>query len=275
MDSQIYEDRIVAFVDILGFKNMVTTSQDNLLEQQRIMRAMDIIHGYKQMNDESFDGYSQKVGIHITTFSDSAILSYPITYDGGLFFVLLSLIHLQLDLLTLGMFIRGGVSIGKAHHDEFNAFGPAIVQAYSLESERAFFPRIILSPHIMELGIKYSPSHQNEYDIALLKSLVQQDMDGWLYLDYLKQHQELDNPCSDYYELMRQVRHQIICGLNFYYNQRGTIYPKYQWLLSYWNNTLDPKHLTVPAENWMDDSMKQSLFKEYVNMRIEPNYPYK
>ena len=43
--TPIYTPRIVAFVDILGFKNMVLNSQSNYSERERIMQAMNIIHG--------------------------------------------------------------------------------------------------------------------------------------------------------------------------------------------------------------------------------------
>lgn len=273
-NSPIYEKRVVAFVDILGFKNMVVASQTDIIQQQRILQAMDIIHSHKKMNDEFLGGGLKEFGVQVTTFSDSAIISYPITYDGGLFFVLLDLIHLQLDLLKVGMFIRGGVCIGDAHHDAFNAFGPAIIEAYYLESQKAIYPRIILTQDTINQGIAYSPSHQNEYDINLLYSLVQMDSDGWVYLDYLKQYQELNNPGYDYYILMKKSRENLINNLNFYFNQ-ARIYQKYVWLLNYWNKTLNPKNLIIPSMDDLDEAMNQSLFNEYVNMKITIDYPHK
>lgn len=64
-----------------------------------------------------------------------------------------------------------------AHHDEFNAFGPAVNDAYMLESKKAKSPRIILSSHTLSKGIEASPEHQNKFDISLLKSLIKQDKD--------------------------------------------------------------------------------------------------
>lgn len=167
----IYENRILAFVDILGFKNMVQVSASNFEEQVRLMKAMNIIHSYKSLNDKGPDGGLRKYGVQVTTFSDSAILSYPISFDGGLFHVLLDLIHLQIDLACLGIFIRGGVSIGPAHHDEFNAFGPAMVDAYELESKIAKYPRIILSGQTISSGIAASKRHRNPFDMSLLNDV--------------------------------------------------------------------------------------------------------
>lgn len=168
----IYEERILAFVDILGFKNIIQRSISSFPEQRRILDAMKIIHSYKELNDNGFDGEGLRMyGVQVTTFSDSAIISYPISFDGGLFHVLLDLIHLQIDLSNLGMFIRGGISIGLAHHDENNAFGPAMNDAYILESKKAKYPRIILTEKTLRAGVAASESLHNHYNISLLSSL--------------------------------------------------------------------------------------------------------
>lgn len=269
----IYENRILAFVDILGFKNMVQVSASNFQEQIRLMKAMDIIHSYKTLNDEGLDGGLRKYGVQVTTFSDSAILSYPISFDGGLFHVLLDLIHLQIDLACLGIFIRGGISIGPAHHDEFNAFGPAMVDAYELESKIAKYPRIILSGQTISAGIAASKRHQNPFDISLLNSLIKQDADDFYFLDYLSQYQELDFPEYDYYNWLEKIRNYLIYNLNAYYID-ARIYPKYLWMLNYWNNVLDPQTLSVPLEQGTTKKRGIQIFKNYTRLKIEPKYPY-
>lgn len=270
----IYENRILAFVDILGFKNMVQVSVSNFQEQIRLMNAMNIIHSYKTMNDEGPDGGLRKYGVQVTTFSDSAILSYPISFDGGLFHVLIDLIHLQIDLACLGIFIRGGVSIGLAHHDEFNAFGPAMVDAYELESQMAKSPRIILSGQTIRAGIAASKIHQNPFDISLLNSLIKQDTDGFYFLDYLSQYQELNFPEYDYYNWLAKIRSYLIYNLNTYYTD-ARIHQKYLWMLNYWNNVLDPQTLSVPLEHGTTKERGMQIFKNYAKLKIEPEYPYK
>lgn len=274
-NSQIYEERIVAFVDILGFKSMVDKSEESYQEQNRIMEAMDIIHGYKTMNDKFLDGGLLELGIQITTFSDSVIISYPITYDGGIFFIMLDLIHLQIDLLRLGMFIRGGISVGNAHHDEFNAFDPAIVKAYELESTMAIYPRIIISEDTLITGVKNSPSHQNEYDLNLLLTLLKKDNDGWLYLDYLKQYEELDYPETDYYKLLKTIRNILVDRLNVYNSKSLKIYSKYRWLLNYWNSTLCDDEFSVPIPMGLHEIARKKILKEYCDMRITLDYPHR
>ncbi len=46
-------------------------------------------------------------------------------------------------LLDLGVLVGGGVSFGPLYHDASVVFGPALVEAYHLESDCAKFPRVI------------------------------------------------------------------------------------------------------------------------------------
>lgn len=270
----IYEYRILAFVDILGFKNMIQQSTCNSLEQKRILTAMNIIHSYKELNDFGFDGEGlRKYGVQVTTFSDSAIISYPISYDGGLFHVLIDLIHLQIDLSNLGIFIRGGVSIGLAYHDKYNAFGPAMNDAYMLESKEAKFPRIILTSQTLNSGVAASRNHQNLSDISLLKSIIKQDKDGFYYLDYLRQFQELDYPEYDYYIWLTRIRDHLINNLNLYYSDTE-IYHKYLWMLDYWNDVFNSSNLTIPLEEGTSDSRVKQIFENYLSLAIKSDYPH-
>lgn len=49
-----------------------------------------------------------------------------------------------------GFFFRGGVTIGDLFHDGHIVFGPALNQAYDLESKKAVYPRAILDPDLPE-----------------------------------------------------------------------------------------------------------------------------
>ncbi|MCM1263718.1 MAG: hypothetical protein NC313_13485 [Butyrivibrio sp.] len=273
-DSSVYEYRILAFVDILGFKDMVYQSACNLQEQKRISDAMEIIHSYKELNDTCFGEEGlRKYGVQVTTFSDSAILSYPIHFDGGLFHVLMDLIHLQIDLSNLGIFIRGGITIGLAHHDEFNAFGPAMNDAYILESKEASSPRIILTRQTLSSGVAASRNHQNPFDLSLLNSIIKQDKDGYYYLDYLRQYQELDYPEYDYYHWLSRIRGYLVSNLNLYYPD-AKIYPKYKWMLDYWNGVLNSPNLTVPVEDGSSNDRNMQILDSYRRLAIKPDYPY-
>ena len=84
-----YKDRIIAFVDILGFKNLVEKSVRNIYSFQQILDSLDEFRQLKKNAEDQ--GYIDDV--KVTTFSDSFVISYPAEKVGvdGLSFILLDL----------------------------------------------------------------------------------------------------------------------------------------------------------------------------------------
>ena len=93
-----YENRIVAYVDILGFKKLVDDSQKDGEVSERIYNALKRIHKIEVKNYSEGFSNGTEFGIEVSTFSDNAVISYPAEKD-NLFFLIIELIHLQLDLV--------------------------------------------------------------------------------------------------------------------------------------------------------------------------------
>lgn len=272
--DSIYEERVLAFVDILGFRSMIENSKSKLEDQKKIKMAMDIIHNYKILNDrpmgrEQNDNQAglRALGIQVTTFSDSAIISYPLSYDGALFCLIMDLIHMQMELLWQGILIRGGIVIGPAYHDSVNVFGPAMVRAYELESEYAIFPRIIIHPDTIKIGLKKSPSHLNEADLELFEDCICQDEDGYYFVEYLQQYQEFDYPGQTYYEWMFGIREMIVKNLNNS-QLKPDLFVKYRWLLNYWNITIDGQKFSIPIDDEMNEFESEEEREKYKRLKI-------
>ena len=94
MNNLIYEKRIVAFLDILGFSTMIEDSKVDTLLRSKIKSATEIIQ-------ESAD--TEETGRAVSTFSDSAVISYPLNRYSSLFHILIDIIHLQLKLGAIGI----------------------------------------------------------------------------------------------------------------------------------------------------------------------------
>lgn len=108
-----YEDRIVAFVDILGFKNKINASVTSPIELEKIYRALSRIYRLKTENYSSGFLNQKESGVEVSTFSDSAVISYPAVGD-NLFYLIMELIWLQLDLAQADVLLRGGLTIVSA-----------------------------------------------------------------------------------------------------------------------------------------------------------------
>lgn len=131
----VYEKRIVAFVDILGFKTIIEDSICDTSLRRKVLEATEIIHSRRE---------GRIVGTQVTTFSDSAVISYPLNMRNALFHTIIDIIHLQLELGNKGIMLRGGIAIGDVYHDDDIVFGPAMNEAYFLESKVAKFPRVVI-----------------------------------------------------------------------------------------------------------------------------------
>lgn len=130
-----YEERYVAFIDILGFRNVIarTTKEPRVVEDVRA--AMNGISARAIK--------SRSAGMQATSFSDNIVLSVPVSSD-ALTTLFETIDAFSTDLLTKNMLFRGAVVRGQLIHDENVVFGPALVHAYQLETNTAFHPRIML-----------------------------------------------------------------------------------------------------------------------------------
>ena len=102
--SGLYSKRIIAFVDILGFKEKVEKSVKSEEEAEKLHRALKRIYKVKLDNESKGFMNMKGMGVEVTTFSDSAVISYPAERD-NLLYLILNLIHMQLDLARFADFL--------------------------------------------------------------------------------------------------------------------------------------------------------------------------
>jgi hypothetical protein len=176
-----YEDRYVAFIDILGFREMVARMTrapkfyGDMLENLRAMRRTLPPREEKVATD-----------LRVQTFSDSIVLSTGPTPD-GLWHLLFVVHDLANALLPRGIFIRGGVSRGKMHHENDILFGDAMVEAYDIETKVAGHPRIVLSKRVWldsQLAAQAEPTWATYHSSRLIRAA-----DGPAFLHVLCEYQ--------------------------------------------------------------------------------------
>lgn len=232
-----YRLKYVAFLDLLGFKEMVYQS----VGDQNILNNINMALSYTgKMQHDNYNGTMPMVdlGKQVTAFSDSIIISYDASMPGGGFHVLTDLVFICNDLLGIGIPIRGGVTVGPLIHDAQKCFGPAMTEAYLMESQKALFPRIIIDQNVIKYDLS-KPGRANtiEYEADYLLGLIKIDpYDKLLFLDYMKQHDDFDEPAM-YDDYILRTREFIIRNLKTYaYDEK--LYLKYNWLKWYYNETI-------------------------------------
>lgn len=149
-----YEDMIVIFLDILGSKEM-----SSFEEKYKIHR---IFHESVKQSQDLQDSKEKEHVVYtrkLFSFSDCAYVFYKYKPDveesrkdlSKLFQVALFNTSLMtLRLLNEGYLVRGGVTYGSAYFDELSFFGPAVEDAYLIESKKAVTPRILIDQRFGE-----------------------------------------------------------------------------------------------------------------------------
>lgn len=163
-----YEERLVCFINLLGFKSAIDESVSNVrllsalhesLSQFEGSRLVNLLHEsvpvltskgeFTSAGEAGTTALVQKQWpIAVTQFSDSFVLSCPATNPGSCLMLLRAIDALQkVFFWQLGMLMRGGVSKGALIHIQGGPlFGPAMNEAYALESKLAIYPRVLFDP---------------------------------------------------------------------------------------------------------------------------------
>jgi hypothetical protein len=145
-----YDDRYIAFVDILGFKELINKSASDPSSVGALIAALDIAPKSPAIVLEQASVSEQDVDLRLHTFSDFVVASTKPTH-GGLGVLAFVIWQLSTSWLSNRLLCRGGITRGQVLHRATvgevppMVFGPAFVDAYQLESTVADFPRVILS----------------------------------------------------------------------------------------------------------------------------------
>lgn len=230
--SESYGDRVVGFVDVLGFADLVRRAHNDPVLRARIVDALDKVRTTAAPGDGA-------TGLRTQNFSDSLILSADNSPD-GLWHLLLSLDALAIGLLDIGVLIRGGVTIGGMHQDERVVFGVGVNEAYRLESAVAKVPRVVLGARAIDAAKRYAQDH--EIWETYRNSRLLRDADGVWFLNYLTQfgifnRQDPSNAGMTAHPMAAaglSLRNIIQAKVDDTLDQ-PEVYAKIEWLARYWN----------------------------------------
>lgn len=244
-EDKIMEDRFVAFIDILGFTEIIKSIEANNTKDNQDLKRIKSILNF--MDEETTDpNYSTDLPIYIesekgliekelgdprlTYVSDCIIISAEPTLDG--FKGLSRKIHkITSDLAYDGIFCRGAITKGKLFHHDKVIFGTSYIKAYRLEDEKAKYPRVIIDPEIIEFF------DLEDGKMPLAPAFYGKDKDGFYYQRYWTWY--LFPPYSGSFDnYLMIVRNWIIEHIETFESNSG-IQPKYIWLKDEFNSLVD------------------------------------
>lgn len=240
LDKAEYEQRLVLFIDFLGFRELINRTETDVGLVKRIISAMNHI---KDVADESEFSASQRV----TQFSDCMVVSYRVNERSAVFDLINNIGFVLVDLAGRGFLLRGAVTVGSLLHDREHLLGPAMITAYELESKVAKFPRVIVDSEVLKFAKAY-PARQNSGDEELkyVSKFLREDGDGRLFVDYISWVgvvETIGAGFDAYPEYLSRVSDLIRDGLA---NERPDVKEKYLWLWRHYRKAIKEFEDTPP-----------------------------
>lgn len=178
MADEQYTQYYVAFLDILGFKNLVNNPKVLCTDILKIYKFLD------QYSDMFFGGNFKDIkdSIKIKIMSDSICIYIDANAPNALYELVMFCTFFQYNLLTIDscVFIRGGIAYGDMYVKDDTIFGPALTEAYLLEENNAKVPRIIMCKSTLDRGkIEVNKISQESPDVWTFR-----DDDAFYTLNY-------------------------------------------------------------------------------------------
>jgi len=239
-----YEDRVVAFIDILGFKNSLDKSNSDIKEFDRILTTLNDLKDFFIKPKDKYDLEADKnlgADTHVIQISDSLIISRLIQEKGGLFHMFFDCRLAIHSLISNGFLCRGAIKYGKMYHKDTTIFGQAYLDAYSAEGKEKL-PIIKFDKDLFEI-VKYFPGPANKghekWEINYLKQNCKKLGSDEYYLDYFTDYDNLvgggPGTASIHYSKLRDI---IVDGLNDpELSMNPNAYNKLRWAADQFNLT--------------------------------------
>ncbi len=178
------EEYVVAFIDILGSSKKIREDSEKSLNIVHKIYETALTQCEKLYDNEAIKNLKPIVKI----FSDNIVIAVP-TKQNGDFSAFISIAILsaaiQHHFLQYRYLVRGGISMGDFFEDATMLWGPALLDAYYIESNISIYPRIVIHPKTVEkLNLATNESRQK---------WIRQDSDGLFFVDYMQKTGFKDN----------------------------------------------------------------------------------
>ncbi len=268
-----YEERLVAFIDILGFKEIVKQSENDISKVELIYSVLDYLKNWEVPNKwdlryVEIEEDAQKRGVenfdirsktNITAFSDSIVVSVKIDNDVNEMFstLIVNLAYISAILLEKGILFRGGLTIGNIIHQENGTvFGQGLIDSYKLESNNAKFPRIILSDKLLKVLNYPLESKKDRY---VYHQYIDRFEDGCVGFHQMIYYQVIESWTEMTPELLIEslgkVRKVIVNGLDSSF-EKPEVFEKFRWLKEQYNKLIILKDFDLETKTHENIKLK-------------------
>jgi len=283
-----YENRLVAFIDILGFSEIVKESKDNTDKINLIYSVLNYLKDWEASENWDLklieiEEDAQKKGVesfnitgktNSTSFSDSIVVSVKVDNNVNEMTstLIANLAYIGAILIEQGILFRGGLTIGNIIHNEFGTvFGQGLIDAYLLESNLAKFPRIIMSDKLIRQLNYPLETKRNRFPYH---QYINRFEDGCVGIHQMIYYQVIQNSTEiskdKLLESLDKIRKVIIAGLDLSF-EKTQVYEKYQWLANQYEkliifDDIDFKtKLKFKLQNIQEADSKHNIHFSYID----------
>ena len=239
---------VVAFLDILGFKDGFEKSPEQLFEILKEIRQNDSIYEFKSSIGSS------SIRPNVFSISDSIIFSYPLKDDSesellrALLIICTETTVYYISCLQRGFSLRGAIATGNVYYiNEHEMIGEPYIEAMEDEKKNAIYPRVIASQSLLQemekaLG-KIRETYGCDFGITELFNFFRIDADGILYVDWMRaiwkrvssgNDKEIEDTYRDVLQISQKIKQIIELKKNDL-----SVFLKWHWLANYFDTYLD------------------------------------
>jgi len=234
-EPQSYINSYVAYLDILGFKEIIRQRSEkdikNIYDEIRFIASIYCETDLFDLSNEV------RKNLNISFLSDSIIINIPKNIPYAFSGLVAFCLNVQFKLIGLKklVLIRGAISQGNffRYYDSKTGaviiFGDSVVDTHRLEDREAVYPRIILDETLNKLAL----NELSGGNLSILKNFIKKDEDNYFILDYMKMRMDFGN---DINTKCTQIKEYIQSELIKQTDEK--ILHKLEWLKKYFNSTI-------------------------------------
>ena len=248
-----FENRLVVFIDILGFREIIKKADKNpdqvswIYDVMEFLKTLEKPDGWKtdfveieeSAQHKGVENFEIKESIQCTMFSDSILVSVKVSpeqLNEATSTLISNLAYVGSILIQADIFWRGGMTYGNLIHTSNGiAIGQGLIDAYKLESNEAKFPRIVLTKKILDKLNYPLNSKSDRYPFHQYLYRHEDGLVGFHQLTYFEVVKDyVDGNTESYINSLKRAKWAIINGLDDNFESAVT-FEKYTWLKDRYN----------------------------------------
>lgn len=250
---------VFAFIDILGYKDIVLKAREdnaelimfrrlyNALKSGRYRLEKSCTNGNNKELDDIINclikSSTKKDDYFLKAFTDNIVIGFPENNNNHMCFqeIISKLARFQFEMIEKDFFIRGAISYDDAYIDDIVVFGSALTEAYTGESSEAIYPRIILTKSAVNAIDDYIDrrpdlTSSDKIPSSWIKRNLLEDSDGKWFINYL------NAAFLDFFDYNSEpnleiiLKHKELVENNLEkHKENNCVWLKYVWVAHYHN----------------------------------------